>query len=160
MSSSPSACHLIGPQNKMETRCPCPVNLWSAKLLSDKHYCRKETCKLRLLWVITLLVVNNIIKIHPFQTDASGKVNMNSCPSLGVWLLQNSGRSQWAWSCSRSGCWCGVSMVKPEQHVEKLPSMFLKLQEVLLCCTWLNILEFWGGKGRQRINQLHHLILN
>lgn len=67
MSSSTSACHLIGPQCKLETRCPCCVNLWSATLLLDKHYCRKETYKLRLLWVITLLVVNNTIKIQCFS---------------------------------------------------------------------------------------------
>lgn len=75
-----SACHLIGAQNKLETRCPCSVNLWSAKLLSDKHYCRKETYKLRLLWVITPLVVNNTVKIHPFQTDASGKAEYELLP--------------------------------------------------------------------------------
>lgn len=67
MSSGASACHLIGPQYKLETRCPCCVNLWSATLLSDKHYCRKETYKLRLLWLIALLVVNNTIKIQCFS---------------------------------------------------------------------------------------------
>lgn len=144
-----SACHLIGPQNKLETRCPCSVNLWSAKLLSDEHYCRKETYKLRFLWVITLIVVNNTIKIHPFQTDASGKVNMSSCPSVGVCAPEFREVSV-GLELSGSGCWCGVSVVKPEQHLWKLPSMSSKLQGLLPCCTWLNILEFWWGKKAGR----------
>lgn len=44
-------------------------------------------------------------------------------------------------------------MVKPEQHLWKLPKFFLKktkpflkLQVLVSCCTWLNILELWGEK--------------
>ena len=79
----------MGVQYELVARFPCSANLWTTKLLSDKHYCRKETHKLVLLWIIALLVVNNTIEISASQTDASGIVNVGICPSSGVWFLRN-----------------------------------------------------------------------
>lgn len=76
VSNGTAAWHLMGAQYKLVTGFPCFVSLWPTELLSDKHYCRKETRKLMLLCIIVLLVVNNAIKISTFQTDASGTVNM------------------------------------------------------------------------------------